>query len=111
MAGKAQALTASQHEQFQDPETEAAEWNLAVIRFVAYTCFYSCYNAMMSSLKIYRANSCKNNQRNEGKCILKCDKGDCKLATECYKYTIAGYIGYYRKSMRITYMECFCCGV
>ncbi len=32
--------TASQHAQYQDPETEAAKWNSAIIHFIIYTCAF-----------------------------------------------------------------------
>ncbi len=35
-----QVMTASQHEQYKDPETEAAKWNSAIIHFVIYTCVF-----------------------------------------------------------------------
>ncbi len=31
------SVTVSQHAQNQDPESEAAEWNLAIITFISYT--------------------------------------------------------------------------
>ncbi len=31
-------MTVSQHAQYQDPETEAAEWNSAIIHFTIWTC-------------------------------------------------------------------------
>ncbi len=40
-------MTESQHEQYQDPETEAAKWNSAVIDFIIYSCAFTA----MSSVK------------------------------------------------------------
>ncbi len=34
------SVTVSQHEQYQDPETEAAKWNSAIIHFIIYTCAF-----------------------------------------------------------------------
>ncbi len=35
------SMTVSEHEQYQDPETEAAKWNSAMFRFVIYTCGFT----------------------------------------------------------------------
>lgn len=37
---KRPSVTASQHAQYQDPETEAAEWNWAIIHFTIDTCAF-----------------------------------------------------------------------
>ncbi len=34
------SVTVSQHTQYQDPETETAKWNSAVIHFIIYTCAF-----------------------------------------------------------------------
>ncbi len=44
------SVTVSQHAQHQDPETEAAKWNSAVIHFIIYTCDFptvSCQNVFL----------------------------------------------------------------
>ncbi len=34
------SVTVSQHEQYQDPETEAAKWNSVIINFIIHTCAF-----------------------------------------------------------------------
>lgn len=36
-------MTVSQHGQYQDPETETAKWNPAIIHFVIYTSVLFCF--------------------------------------------------------------------
>ena len=41
------SVTVSQHTQYQDPETEAAKWNSAIVSFIIYTCAFptvTCHN-------------------------------------------------------------------
>ncbi len=43
------SVTASQHAQHQDPETEAAKWNSAIINLIIYTCAFpsaACQNVL-----------------------------------------------------------------
>lgn len=44
-----QVMTVSQHAQHQDPETEAAKWNSAIVHFITYTCDFpavTCQNVV-----------------------------------------------------------------
>lgn len=44
----AQFYTVSQHAQCQEPETEAAKWNSAIVDFITYTCVFptvTCQNS------------------------------------------------------------------
>ncbi len=34
------SVTVSKHVQYQNPETEAAKWNAAIIHFIIYTCAF-----------------------------------------------------------------------
>ncbi len=34
------SVTVGQHARYQDPETEAAKWNPAIINFIIYLCFF-----------------------------------------------------------------------
>ncbi len=43
------SVTVSQHEQYQNPETEAAKWNSAITHFIIYTCAFP----TQSSMKMY----------------------------------------------------------
>lgn len=33
-------VTVCQHEEYQDPETKATKWNLAIIHFITHTCVF-----------------------------------------------------------------------
>ncbi len=48
-------VTVSQHAQYQDPETEAAKWNSAIIDFIIYTCAFlilTCQNVSRGKIPI-----------------------------------------------------------